>query len=75
MSSAYITTFLPFLMHLPYIVGFPFRLLPLSKNESLSKYIFFFKKRKFPFAFCSLIRTFVSQYENLQQQSAPLLWS
>lgn len=56
MSSAYITTFLPFLMHLPYIVGFPFRLLPLSKNESLSKYIFFFKKRKFPFAFCSLIK-------------------
>ena len=47
MPSAYITTFLPFLMHLPYIVGFPFRLLQSSKNESLSKYIFFFKKENF----------------------------
>lgn len=33
MPSAYITTFLPFLMHLPYIVGFPFRLLQSSKKR------------------------------------------
>ncbi len=63
MPSAYITTFLPFLMHLPYIVGFPFRLLPLSKNESLSKYIFFLKKENFLLHFARLLNNFFTLEE------------
>jgi hypothetical protein len=63
MPSAYITTFLPFLMHLPYIVGFQFRLLPSSKKRKLFEIHILLIKKKISFCILLALNNFFTLEE------------